>query len=292
MINVLQLSVLLPLLWPNSSSLDTPLHCFDVEAGPSDYIVQSSGQIYRQSSIGQLLSEPVLLADLSDSGWHFSAHHKAVQSWLPVTVFGAQQHFEQLILLARDPSDQFDQLVIVRIFPQQKTVWQFADLQPHLSDDVVAGTVLPSQPDTVESLWQQVQQAPGWWRPLPGWAVQLPQLYAGMLFIASTSEQQTSSCPDYPLDLSVKVIHMHSGHKTKPEVEITVPHTGPLHWQLRVTPEQQISVWLEQDAQAWQLDAALQQITAECLDCYQTLDLSQWPQQIEVATFWYEEGAY
>ncbi|MCH8537158.1 MAG: hypothetical protein LAT66_05225 [Alkalimonas sp.] len=293
MINAFPLCLLLTVLWPGSSTIDTPLHCFETEAEPSDYLVLSSGKIYRQSAAGKSVPEPELMADLSDSGWQFSPLHKMVQSWLPVTAFGYQQQFEQLMLLARDPVSQGDQLVIVRLFPQQHdAVWQFADLAPHLDDDVLAGAESSGQSVTVESLWHQVQAAPGWWRPLSGWATQLPQLYAGMLYLPTVTDMSPTECPSYPLDLTVKIIHMHSGHTTRPDEVIALQQAGPLQWQLRPTSEQQLSLWLVQDEAEWQLAPALQQITTECLDCYQTLELTEWPQQLELATFWHEEGAY
>lgn len=292
MINIMHVSLLLAVLWPSSRSIDIPLYCFDEVTVSSDYLVQNNGLIYRQASAGLSLQEPVLLADLRDSGWQFSTTHKVVHSWLPVTVFGSQQHFEQLMLLARDPISQLDQVVMVRLFPQQDTVWRFADLQPHLEEDLLASASTPSEFETIESLWYQLQMAAGWWRPLPGWAMQLPQLYAGILYIISTPYLQSNSCPNYPLDLSLYSIHMHSGHSIKVKSGLTLVQPGSLKMHLRASPEQQLSLWLEQQGNAWPLEPALYQITPDCLDCYQILDLSQWPQQLELATFWFEEGAY
>lgn len=292
MINVLQLSFVLTVWWSSSTSIDTPLHCFDPEPNVSDYLVQSQGLIYRQSIAGESLSAPVLVADLSDSGWLFSASHKTVQSWLPATAFGYHQQFELLMLLARDPFSQRDQLVMVRLFPQQDEVWQFVDLAPHLDEAVVAGSLPAGSSVTVESLWRQAQKTAGWWRPLSGWATQLPQLYAGMLYLPTVAHSSSTECPSYPLDLTVKIIHMHSGHKTKPDETIVLHQAGPMQWQLRPTSGQQLSLWLVHDGVERQLTAALQQITPECLDCYQTIDMTEWPQQLELATFWHEKGAY
>ena len=275
---------LLPLLFVLVSS-PVPLSCFEQQPEFTDFEVTSQGVIYRNAYHGSPLSEPKMVADLSASGWLFSTQHRVVGSYLPQTALVGQQRFEQLLLLAFHPGLQSEQLVVVRVFPQQSESWQFDQLLPHLDDAVMAAG------DTVvAALWQQQQQAAGWWRPIPGKATQLPTLYAGILYLP-VAQVVDGDCPPYPLDVSVHIIHMHSGHTVSPPETVQLSEPGPLQWQLKVEGDY-LGLWLQHKDDNWLLQPQLLQILPDCLQCSSVIEHSSWPKMLPVAHFWLEEGAY
>ncbi|SEA97993.1 hypothetical protein [Alkalimonas amylolytica] len=263
-----------------------PLGCFEQQPELTDFEVSGQGVIYRNAYHGSPLSEPKMVADLSASGWLFSTQHRVVASYLPHTAWVGQQRFEQLLLLAYHPGLQSEQLVVVRVFPQQSVSWQFDQLLPYLDD-----AVLTTEDWVVTALWQQQQQAAGWWRPIPGKATQLPELYAGILYLPVAEFDPGDDCPPYPLDLSVHIIHMHSGHTVSPPETVQLSEPGPLQWKLKVQGEY-LGLWLQHKEDNWLLQSQLPQILSDCLQCTSVIEHSSWPKMLPVAHFWLEEGAY
>ncbi|MCC5826453.1 hypothetical protein [Alkalimonas sp.] len=263
-----------------------PLSCFEQPPVQTDYEITSQGVIYRQALHGTPLSEPKKVADLSASGWLFSAQHRVVTTYLPQTAFVGQQHFEQLLLLAYDPILQSEQLVVIRVFQSQSASWQFEQLLPYLDD-----AVLTTDEWVVTALWQQHQQAAGWWRPITGKAIQMPELYAGILYLPVAKSTSEADCPSYPLDLSVYIVHMHSGHTVAPPETLQLSQPGPLQWQLKADGGY-LGLWLQHETQSWLLQPQLRQILADCLLCTDTIEQTDWPKRIPLAHFWLEEGAY
>ncbi|MEE2024647.1 hypothetical protein [Alkalimonas mucilaginosa] len=264
-----------------------PLSCFPAHEEPTDYQVTASGQVYRHSQAGRRLPERTLVADLSGAGWRFTSRHRVVQSQMSLTAYGAHQVFEQLLLLAYDPVNSSEQMLALRIFPQQSTPWQFEQIQSYVSEAEF------SRPEyEVVALWHQQQQAAGWRRPLAGLAMQLPELYAGVLYLPVLHQDTAEhSCPDGPVDISVLILHMHSGHSLSPGIELQLEQAGPLRWQL-IKTEQRLALWLLQEEQRQLVQPEILEISSDCLNCVQALDLAEWPQQRAVAQFWLEEGAY
>lgn len=263
-----------------------PLSCFEQPAEPTDFKITGQGMIYRQAHFGNALPEPMRVADLSASGWLFSSKHRVVRSYLPQTASIGQQSFEQLLLLAYDPLLQTEMLVALRVFPLQLTSWHFDQLLPYLDDATLA-----ADNTVVTALWQQQQHAAGWWRPIPGKATQLPELYAGILYLPVAQINTETNCPSYPLDLSVHIIHMHSGHTVSPAGTLQLFQPTPLQWQLKADGDY-VSLWLQQEEHRWLLQPQLQQILADCLQCIDSLKHADWPKRIPLAHFWVEEGAY
>lgn len=273
------------LMFVVASSL-TPLSCFDQQPELTDFDITNQGIIYRHAHHGSLLQEPKMVADLSASGWLFSAQHRVVRSYLPQTAYVGQQRFEQLLLLAYDPQLQSEILVAIRVFPLQSASWHFGQLLPYLDD-----AVLTASDTLVVALWQQQQQAAGWWRAITGKATQLPELYAGILYLPVAQIVDGGGCPAYPLDLSVYIIHMHSGHTVSAPKSLQLPLPGPLQWQLKENGDH-LSLWLQQEDHNWLLQSQMQQILTDCLQCTDSLKQADWPKLIPLAHFWLEEGAY
>ncbi|MCC5853450.1 MAG: hypothetical protein JJU30_11470 [Alkalimonas sp.] len=266
--------------------LQTPLDCFDSAEVQTDFSVSAQGVIRREAQHGVPLPTAVVVADLSDSGWLFSSQHTVARTVLPVTAVAGQRHFEQLILLAYDPAQQAEQLLAVRLFHQQSSPWYFSDLRPYLDDDTFA-----ADDAIIATRWLEFQLAAGWWLPLAGRAMQLPELYGGILHLPVVTPSSFDDCPEPPLDLVVHFIHMHSGHSTASSQQLTLSESAPLQWHLKPHGEV-LELWLHQAEQLWLLQPELQQILPDCLDCTETISDTAWPKYRPLAHFWLEQGVW
>ena len=266
--------------------LQAPLNCFEQPVVQTDFSVSAQGVIRREALQGVPLASAVVVADLSASGWLFSSHHTVVRTVLPITAVAGQRHFEQLFLLAYDPAQQAEQLLAVRLFQQQASPWQFHHLRPHLDDASLA-----ADEAVIAAQWLELQQAAGWWLPFAGRAMQLPELYGGILHLPVVTTSSADDCPEPPLDLVVHFIHLHSGHSISPPRELTLTELTPLQWRLKPQGEV-LALWLHQAEQAWVLQPELQQILPDCLDCTESVSSTAWPKYRPLAHFWLEQGVW
>ncbi len=248
------------------------------------YQIDEQGQLLRLDVSTDLSYRSALVADLSGNNAVFATPLLAVRAMLPgnLPALSSRQAVDVLVLLAKSQSQY--QLLVLFLADNISSPVLFSDLQQ-------AGAAAQTQPQTAPAaqptqLMQLKQGAFGWFLPLSGQPVWLPQLIAGVLYLPLQSAVSGSLvCADAREADALLALHLYQASAVYSEAVLDKKMQLPLRLSLAADG----SLQLQQSGNNVVVLERLQGVSESCAGCTEKLNVAQLSQWRQLAIYRQEE---
>ena len=250
------------------------------------YVVDVSGLLWFIRLNRSGFSEPVLLADFSETEAVFRQPLQLVQVLAPDGLGAMRRH---TMLLVTGSAAQGDILLAVKHTEQRDTPWQVTDLTDRTELDA-------DEPryGIAEQLWQQIQQGGGWYVKLNQRVIAKPEVYAGVVYL--TGAQPTAVGADCSLtddaQSQLHAFHLHHAGLVYSRRNRDITQQGRGSLILTENEQGSLVLSLQHAAQQQTLLTELLAIDASCADCVTAVDHQPFPRILRLATFQAEQDAH
>lgn len=250
------------------------------------YVVDVSGLLWFVRLNSRGFSEPVLLADFSQTQAVFRQPLQLVQVLAP-NGLGAMQR--QTMLLVTGSAAQGDILLAVKHTEQRDTPWQLTDL----TDRTELNADEPRY-GIAEQLWQQIQQGGGWYVKLNQRVIAKPEVYAGVVYLTGAQPAAVGADCSLTADARSQLHAFHLHHAglvySRRSTDISAQGQGSLI--LTENEQGRMVLSLQHAAQQQTVLTELLAIDASCVDCVTSVEQEPFPRLIRLATFQTEQDAH
>lgn len=256
------------------------------------WLLSLDGKLWRWSLQSRTLTQPRLMADLSDSGLNFIASAGLLRARLPGTLapLAWRQADQQLVLIvARNTQSGQDTLIMLR-FPMQPQPINIINFHQLADRTVISESENSTQLSVAD--WRALLAKAGWKVQLPGKLSTAPKVVAGVIYAAVANTNQPNECIVDTAEQQLLAIHLHTASQVYSNRYFNIPYLAEAKLDLQRHADSSLRLVLRAKEHTATVLPDLRKISADCHNCSEPLSLDRFPLWQRLATYRSEQGAY